>query len=90
MEKMRSFIGKGKLLASSMAVSCMLAMMAVTCFAEGEDSVGTVMSTTATTIITDLKTMVTTVLPIALGLFTLVVGIKFGIKFIKQMVGKAG
>lgn len=88
---MKGFInylrGKAVHVMVAMTVFC---MMAVPAFAEEGDTVGTVMTSTATSIMTDLKSMVTTILPIALGLFTLVVGIKFGIKFIKQLIGKAG
>lgn len=54
------------------------------------ESIQTAISTWGTSFSADVTSMITTVLPIALGVVGLVMAVKFGIKFFKSTVNKAG
>lgn len=69
-----------------------LCMMAVPCFAEdpATPDVVSIMSGAATDIVSKLLLMVGAVVTAVVGLFVLKIGVTYGFKFIKQLIGKAG
>lgn len=52
---------------------------------EGNSAVVTALSTAATSVVSEITSAVTTILPIAAGVLSLTIAVYFGIKFIKRV-----
>ena len=69
---------------------CAAAMVScLTVLASGDTNVTTVMTSAFQSLVDDLLSMVGGMLPIATGLFVMTLGIIFGVKWFKKLVGKA-
>lgn len=81
-----------KILSVCAVMLCVFSAFAVTAAAEGENEVdvASIVSSSFGDVASDMTSVVTSILPIALGLIGLVLAIFFGIKLFKKFTGKAG
>lgn len=89
MKKIMAFFRKHRLALNMAMISAMLCTSA---FAAGEDvsfDLVTVMTTIVRQIVNDLLACIAAVLPIALTLFGVTVGISYTINFVKKIVGRS-
>ena len=91
-EKIKNKVLKSKTskyVATAMFAAAVAVMGCINCFAtDGEVNVGTIMQTAFNTVKTDITNYVGVALPIALGVFALLFGIKKAISFFKSVASK--
>ena len=88
--KVKSWLRHNRFFVSA---SCMMAMLLCSAFAAEGDAafdLGTTMTTSVTTIVNDLLGMIGKVVPVTVTLLAAAIGINYGIRFIKRLIGKAG
>lgn len=86
------FLSNHKRLAAMLFTVAILGCMAVPCFAVDETptvDVAAMMTTSVNTIVSNSIQMISAVLPVLVTVFGATLCIRFGIKFIKQVFGKA-
>ena len=76
---------RGPAMVAAMACVGMMSAFA----AEGDTSDTSLLSSAGTTIAGDMMSVAGAVFPAFLGVFALVMGVRFGIKFLKNLFGKA-
>ena len=86
---LREKMNAAKLTAAALAVSSMSALCGISAFAEETDSsIEDVMESSFSSVGDSLVAMVGTILPIALGILSVVLVVTFGIKIFKKIIGK--
>lgn len=92
MNKVKAFFKRNRLMITTFAMAACFSLM---CCAGAVDEstafdlAGT-MTTSVTTIVNNLLSMITKVVPVTVTLLAAAIGINYGIRFIKRLIGKAG
>lgn len=89
-KRIKSFVSRNRAAMSAGIMSAMFMLSTVAGAAEGDFDLAATMTSSVQSIVTNLLSMITAVLPITITLLAASIGISYGIRFIKKIVGKAG
>ena len=90
MNKIKNFVRDNRYSIMAAATPVMFGLAQAGAVDEGTFDLGTTMTTTVTTISNNLLGMIGKVVPATVGLLAAAIGVNYGIRFIKKIIGKAG
>lgn len=91
MNKIKGFISENRYALMAAATPVMMGLCSAGAVDDASSfDLATTMTTSVTTIVNNLLAMITKVVPVSVTLLAAAIGINYGIRFIKKIIGKAG